>query len=175
MSAISAIATSVPPGDRNPAGNHIRLRSGLKLWRHRKGRHTAVALAWGMLGAASAVAAAQDMMRHVDLTSPEMTTAEMTRADVVASIAAARPASVDFTGKKLSGLDLSGLDLSGAVLRAAKLNKTNLAGAKLDRAILDQVGCWRPISVTQVSRAPTCLLRKCSAQGSTQPIFRARA
>ena len=138
MSAISAIATSVPPGARNPAGNDIRLRRGLKLWRGRKGRHTAVAVAWGMLSVTSAVAAAQDMMRHVDLTSPEMTTAEMTRADVAASIAAATPAPVDFTGKKLSGLDLSGLDLSGAVLRAAKLNKTNLAGAKLDRAILDQ-------------------------------------
>src|SRR5262249_38348387 len=55
-------------------------------------------------------APAQDMMRHVDLTSPEMTSAEMTRAEVETALAAAtaeRPA--DFTGKKLSGLDLSGL------------------------------------------------------------------
>src|SRR5262245_18764232 len=83
--------------------------------------------------------AAQDMMRHVDLTSPEMTSAEMTRADVEAAMAAAtsaRPA--DFTGKKLSGLDLSGLDLSGAVLRAARLIGSKLTDAKLDRAVLDQ-------------------------------------
>ena len=72
--------------------------------------------AFGMFGLlVVAPAAAQDMMQHVDLTSPEMTAAEMTRAEVEAAIAAAtstQPA--DFTGKKLSGLDLSGLDLSGA-------------------------------------------------------------
>src|SRR5262245_24081977 len=84
-------------------------------------------------------AAAQDMMRHVDLTSPEMTSAEMTRADVEAAIAAATPARpADFTGKKLSGLDLSGLDLSGAVLRAARLNGSTLTGATLARAGLGQ-------------------------------------
>ena len=96
--------------------------------------------ALGMFSLVSAApAAAQDMMRHIDLTSPEMTSAEMTRADVEAVIAAAtsdQPA--DFTGKKLSGLDLSGLDLSGALLRAARLNRTKLNNAKLDRAILDQ-------------------------------------
>ncbi|MFL5000874.1 MAG: pentapeptide repeat-containing protein, partial [Xanthobacteraceae bacterium] len=84
-------------------------------------------------------APAQDMMRHIDLTSPEMVSAEMTRADVEARLAgttAENPA--DFTARKLSGLDLSGLDFSGAVFRAARLNKTNLAGARLDRAILDQ-------------------------------------
>src|SRR6476620_12451797 len=60
--------------------------------------------ALGMFSLVSAApAAAQDMMRHIDLTSPEMTSAEMTRADVEAVIAAAtsdQPA--DFTGKKLS-------------------------------------------------------------------------
>jgi uncharacterized protein YjbI with pentapeptide repeats len=30
------------------------------------------------------------------------------------------------------------LDLSGAIFRAARINKTKFAGAKLDRAILDQ-------------------------------------
>jgi hypothetical protein len=96
--------------------------------------------ALGMFGLVSAApAAAQDMMRHIDRTSPEMTSAEMTRADVEAVIAAATPAQrPDFTGKKLSGLDLSGLNLSGAVLRAARLNRTKLINAKLDRAILDQ-------------------------------------
>ena len=95
--------------------------------------------AFGMLGLlVVAPAAAQDMMQHVDLTSPEMTAAEMTRAEVEAAIAAAtstQPA--DFTGKKLSGLDLSGLDLSGTVLRAARLNGTKLTDAKLDRAVLE--------------------------------------
>jgi hypothetical protein len=63
--------------------------------------------ALGMFGLVlAASAAAQDMMRHVDLTSPEMTAAEMTRAEVEAAIAAGtstQPA--DFTGKRLSGLD----------------------------------------------------------------------
>ena len=49
--------------------------------------------ALGMFSLVSAApAAAQDMMRHIDLTSPEMTSAEMTRADVEAVIAAATPA-----------------------------------------------------------------------------------
>src|SRR5205823_6794708 len=85
----------------------------LKL-RHRLPRRAPLVVACGVLGLASV--SAQDMMRHIDLTSAEMTSAEMTRADVQASIAAAtnsQPA--DFTGKKLSGLDLSGLDLSGAI------------------------------------------------------------
>ena len=88
--------------------------------------------ALGMFGLVMATpAAAQNMMQHVDLTSPAMTAAEMTRAEVEAVIAAAtstQPA--DFTGKKLSGLDLSGLDLSGAVLRTARLNRTKLTDAK---------------------------------------------
>ena len=42
----------------------------------------------GMFGLASAIpGAAQGMMQHVDLTSPEMTSAEMTRADVESLIA----------------------------------------------------------------------------------------
>ena len=42
--------------------------------------------AFGMLGLlVVAPAAAQDMMQHVDLTSPEMTAAEMTRAEVEAA------------------------------------------------------------------------------------------
>ena len=90
--------------------------------------------ALGMFGLVSAApAAAQDMMRHIDLTSPEMTSAEMTRADVEAVIAAATSAQrADFTGKKLSGLDLSGLDLSGAVLRAAETqqNQTHQCKAR---------------------------------------------
>jgi uncharacterized protein YjbI with pentapeptide repeats len=91
------------------------------------------------LGLLAVTATAQDMMRHVDLTSPDMVSAEMTRADVEAALAAATVAApADFTGKRLSSLDLSGLDLSGAIFRAARLNKTKLAGAKLDRAVLDQ-------------------------------------
>jgi len=95
----------------------------------------AMVAAFGLVSAAPA--AARDMMRSIDLTSPEMTTAEqMTRGDVEAAIAAAtsdHPA--DFSGKSFQGLDLSGLDLFGAVLRADPVNKTQVAGAKLDRAI----------------------------------------
>ncbi|MFZ0054481.1 MAG: pentapeptide repeat-containing protein, partial [Pseudolabrys sp.] len=43
---------------------------------------------------------AQDMMRHVDLNSPDMTTAEMTRDEVAAMVKAATPGHpADFTGK----------------------------------------------------------------------------
>ena len=92
-----------------------------------------------MFGLASAIpGASQDMMHHVDLTSPEMASAEMTRADVEAAIASAtslKPA--DLTGKKLAGLDLSSFDLSGAILRGARLNKTK---REAHRAL--QRYCW---------------------------------
>ncbi|HEY1360824.1 MAG TPA: hypothetical protein VGF60_01190, partial [Xanthobacteraceae bacterium] len=79
------------------------------------GRGVQAFLAAGLILALEPVApaAAQDMMQHVDLASPEMTSAEMTRSDVEAAIAAAAPRGpVDLTGRRLSGLDLSGLDLS---------------------------------------------------------------
>ena len=86
-----------------------------------------VIIACGMLGIASGAATAQDMMRHLDMSSPEMTSAEMIRADVEAVIASAAPGdAINFTGKRLSGLDLSGLDLSGAVLRAANSTRQDL-------------------------------------------------
>src|ERR1700737_3849639 len=141
MPIVSVIATSVMASPSHPRANNMRLRPWLKSWRGRMERNAAVLIACGMLGVAPAAAVAQDMMRHVDLTSPEMTSAEMTRDEVVARITAATSASLDFTGKKLSGLDLSGLDLSGAILRAARLNKTKLRDPKLDRGILVQV--WR--------------------------------
>ena len=83
-------------------------------------------------------AQAQDMLRGVDLTSPDMTQAETTRAALEASIAAAGGKPLDLGGKKLSGLDLSGLDLRGANFRAARLNHARLTGARLDGAVLDQ-------------------------------------
>src|SRR5262249_48903526 len=96
-----------------------------------------VMLCFGL--AATAAARAQDMMRHIDLSSPEMTSAEFTREHVETALSRApAPAPADFAGKKLSGLDLSGLNLSGAILRAARLNKTKLTGARLDHAVLDQ-------------------------------------
>src|SRR4051812_29397353 len=91
------------------------------------------------IGLVAVTATAQDMMRGLDLSSPDMVSAEMTREQVqnmLASATATAPA--DFSGKKLSSLDLSGLDFSGAIFRAARLNKTRLAGANLDHAILDQ-------------------------------------
>ena len=48
------------------------------------------------LGSAAAwplAARAQDMMRHLDLTSPDMVSAEMTRADVEAALASTKPIS----------------------------------------------------------------------------------
>jgi uncharacterized protein YjbI with pentapeptide repeats len=79
------------------------------------------------LGSAAALALAfvgpvraQDLMRNLDLTSPDVTSAEMTRAEVETALASHE---TDFTGKKLSGLDLSGLNLSGVQFREARLNK----------------------------------------------------
>ena len=83
-------------------------------------------------------ATAQDMMQHVDLSSPAFSLAEMTRAEVEATLKAA-PGGADLSGKSLNGLDLSGLDLHGVNFRAAKMNKAKLTGARLDGAILDQV------------------------------------
>ena len=93
------------------------------------------ALAAALLAALPVATLGQDMMRHVNLSSPAMTEAELTRAQVEARLAAAtadKPA--DFTNASLNGLDLSALDLSGAVFRAARLNKANLKGANLTGA-----------------------------------------
>src|SRR5262245_23378885 len=83
------------------------------------------ALALATMLALAAPACAQDMMRHLDLTSPAMTQAEMTRLEVerLISGSAGRP---DLGGRRLSGLDLSGLDFRGANLRAAVMNRTVL-------------------------------------------------
>ena len=68
---------------------------------------------WTMLAAAASLltppAYTQDMMRHVDLSSPMFSSAGMTRAEVEASLKVA-PAGMDFSDKSLNGLDLSGLD-----------------------------------------------------------------
>ena len=48
-------------------------------------------------------ATAQNMMRHVDRSSPDMVSAEMTRAEVEAALAAATVAApADFTGKSFT-------------------------------------------------------------------------
>ena len=53
------------------------------------------------LALVAGTAAAQDMMRHVDLSSPDMVSAEMTRGDVEAAMRAATAAApADFTGKR---------------------------------------------------------------------------
>src|SRR5258708_39222962 len=88
-------------------------------------------------------AVSQDLLRYVDLSSPEMSTSEMTRAEVDEFLKAVPQGpggqrSADLEGKRLSHLDLSGLDFSGSNLRLAKLNRTDLKGARLDRTILNQ-------------------------------------
>jgi uncharacterized protein YjbI with pentapeptide repeats len=76
---------------------------------------------WMILAAAACLpgppAYAQDMMSHVDLSSPMFSTAEMTWAEVEASLRAAH-GGADFSGKSLNGLDLPGLDFSNANFRA---------------------------------------------------------
>ena len=62
--------------------------------------HSIVTAAIG-LALATMTAMAQDMMRHIDLSSPDMISAEMTRQEVEAALAAASIAApADFTGKK---------------------------------------------------------------------------
>ena len=100
--------------------------------------HRGIALAAALSLAPPGAAIAQDMMRHVDLASPEMVSAEMTRDDLAAMVRAAAGKPLDLTGKRLSGLDLAGFDLKGANLRLARLNRTRLAGADLSGAVLDQ-------------------------------------
>src|SRR5262245_38145547 len=95
-------------------------------------------LIWAAAGFLAPSATAQDMMRHVDLSSPAFSLAEMTRAEVEASLKVSR-GGIDLSGKSLNGLDLSGLDLSGANLHAARMNRAKLTGARLDGAVLDQV------------------------------------
>src|SRR5258708_27729490 len=88
-------------------------------------------------------AVSQDLLRYVDLNSPEMSTSEMTRAEVEELLKAAPQGprdqrSAELEGKRLSHIDLSGLDFSGSNLRLARLNRTDLKGARFDRATLNQ-------------------------------------
>src|SRR5260370_17637361 len=76
-------------------------------------------------------AVSQDLLRYVDLNSPEMSTSEMTRAEVDALLKAApqgpgEQRSADLEGKRLPHLDLSALDFSGSNLRLPTLNRTDL-------------------------------------------------
>ena len=115
-----------PVATRRSEGSPMRLIEGA----------LALAIAFFPICAADA----QDAMRGLHLTSPDMTMAEMTRAEVEAALkAASGRRGADFSGKRLSGLDLSGLDLSGANLRAARLNHANLSHAKLDGALSRQI------------------------------------
>src|SRR6266851_5609152 len=53
-------------------------------------------------------AAAQDLLRFLDLKSDDFTKADMTRGEIEAALADAGPAGlVDLSGKRLNGLDLS--------------------------------------------------------------------
>src|ERR1700755_609416 len=85
------------------------------------------------------MAAAQDMLRFVDLNSDDFTKADMTRTEIEAALSAIDPTTIlDLSGRRLNVLDLSGLDLRRTKLQAARLNRANLAGANLDDVVLDQ-------------------------------------
>jgi len=95
-------------------------------------------LVWAVAGFFATSATAQDMMHHVDLSSPAYSSAEMTRAEVEALLKAGQ-GGADLSGRSLNGLDLSRLDLSGVNFHAARMNGAKLTGARLDGAILDQI------------------------------------
>ncbi|MEQ8823963.1 MAG: pentapeptide repeat-containing protein [Filomicrobium sp.] len=81
----------------------------------------------------------QDMMRHVNLETPEFTESSMTRAELQKKLAELNPGeTLDLTAAALNGLDMSGLDLRQTKLQSARLNKTNLSGANLEGVVLDQ-------------------------------------
>jgi len=91
-----------------------------------------VSLFWASAGFA------QDMMRHVDLSSPAFTQAELSRADIEQKLAGLKQGeTLDLAAKALNGLDLSGLDLRRVNLQSARLNKANLKGANLDGVVFD--------------------------------------
>jgi hypothetical protein len=54
-----------------------------------------------VLGLTVVTATAQDMMRYVDLSSPDMVSAEMTRADVETALRAARATTLALASAKL--------------------------------------------------------------------------
>jgi uncharacterized protein YjbI with pentapeptide repeats len=71
---------------------------------------------------------AQDLLRHLDLTSPEMTQADITRLEIEVLISRGH---AHLTGSKLSGLDLSGINLAGAMLRSAPRCKAHYLSGNL--------------------------------------------
>ena len=119
------------------AGSHERPPHPTPLPRGR-GSLARLAAAFAILCGALSPAAAQDMLRHLDMQSPAMTQAEMTRAEIESLLKSQAGRPLDLSSKALNGLDLSGLDLSHAILRNARLNKASLKGAKLEGAVLDQ-------------------------------------
>lgn len=95
-------------------------------------------VAGAVLFAQASEPAAQDLMDHVDMSSPEMTEAELTRDELLSILANASSAlPVDLRSKRLSGLNLQEIDFKAANLRWARLNKADLRGANLAGATLD--------------------------------------
>src|ERR1700730_6107698 len=86
-------------------------------------------------------AVSQDLLRYVDLNSPEMSTSEMTRTEVDALLTAAPQGPGDRSSAALAGkrrANLARFDCPGSKLRLARVNRTDLRGARFDRAILNQ-------------------------------------
>lgn len=82
--------------------------------------------------------AGQDVMDHVDMSSPEMTESELTREELLTMLArASADEPIDLSSKRLSGLDLSNIDFKAANLRWARLNSADLRGANLSNTVLD--------------------------------------
>ena len=69
----------------------------------------------------------QDMMRHVDLSSPMFASAEMTRAEVEASLTAAH-GRADFSGKSLNAWVAEQLQAAVASIKSKKVAKASEKG-----------------------------------------------
>ena len=179
--AIVEVVTPIAVGD-NAFGRLSSLQRPFRNGRHRGRAKTMIRAsirigAIAMFGLASAIpGASQDMMQHVDLTSPEMASAEMTRAEVEAAIASAtslQPA--DLTGKS-SRASTSQASISPLRFCAARGSTgPNFAMQNSTGRFSIKLGSWRPISVERASPAQAFLLRKCSVRRSTEPTSQARA
>src|SRR5262245_1361315 len=140
-------------------------RSGIRSW--------AAALLAALI---ATPAAAQDMLRYLDLKSEEFSKADLSRAEVEAALAAAGPTGVvDLTGRRLNGLDLSDSTCGAANCRPRASTRPSLWAPTSTASCWIRRGRLAPTSPRRRYAGPACLPPSCRTRGSTGRIFPARA